>query len=307
MLIAKLKRFLYRNYVKVCKRFFPFLYAKESYYLRTGKRLDYNNPQNINEKLFWLHRYWQHPLIVRCADKIVVRDYVKDCGLGQLLTKIYKTYRNSDEINLSELPSRFVLKCNHGCGYVIICKDKDFFNVETAKRKIDQWLSETIGLETAEFHYQYIKPLAYAEEYIGDKNDERFEIQFFCFNGKAKHILLRNDLGDAAKKSFAISYTPDWQRVADRKIEDMSINIPRPKNLSTIIEYAERLAHPFPQVRVDFYLVEDKVYFGELTFTTHGNILENYTEETLDKWGNELILPEKLKTKWSKVYKSYKQ
>ena len=234
-----------------------------------------------------------------------MRDYVKQCGLETLLTRIYAVYENANQINFKELPGRFVLKCNHGSGFNIICKDKESLNINDTRKLINQWLGTTIGFDTAEYHYQYIPPKAYVEEYIGDENDERLEIQFFCFNGQANHILVRNDLGDAARQSFAISYDRQWSRVHDRINEDMSITIPRPDNFDKLIEYAERLAKPFPHVRVDFYLVGNNVYVGELTFTTHGNILSNYTEEVLRKWGDELVLPKKLKNKWHKEFKSY--
>lgn len=290
---------------KIWKRWFPWNFAHYSYWERTGKELSWKHPKDVNQKLFWLHRYWQNPLIVQCADKLGLREYVKDCGLEQILTKVYAVYDNEEQIDLNELPDKFVLKCNHGCGFNIICRDKSKLDIYDVKDKVHTWLHTTIGLETAEYHYQYIRPQAFVEEYIGDKNNERLEIQFFCFNGNANHILVRNDLGDAAKNSFAISYDRNWKRVHDRIHEDMSFSIEKPKNFDMLIEYAERLAKPFPHVRVDFYLVDDKVYIGELTFTTHGNILSNYTDETLMKWGEELVLPPKLKNKWKREFKSY--
>ena len=302
----KLKRYLRRKAAKyVWKRWFPWNYAHYSYWERTGKELSWKHPNDINQKLFWLHRYWQHPLIVQCADKLGMRDYVKECGLENLLTNVYAVYESEEQIEWGELPDRFVLKCNHGSGFNIICRDKSKLDIEKAKSNIHEWLHTFLGFDTAEYHYQYIRPQLYVEEYIGDKNNERLEIQFFCFNGEPRHILVRNDLGDAAKRSFAISYNMNWERVPERKGEDSSITIPQPKELGQMIEYTKRLAKPFPHIRVDYYLVNHKVYIGELTFTTHGNILSNYTEETLIKWGNELQLPKKLKTKWSKQFTSF--
>lgn len=304
-LINKIRRKAAKN---IWKKWLPWNFAHYIYWARTnGKELSWRHPRDINEKLFWLHRYWQHPLIVQCADKLGMREYVKRCGLESILTPIYAVYENAEQIDIDKLPNRFVLKCNHGSGFNIICKNKDTLDLLGTRQLIDQWLHTTIGFDTAEYHYQYIRPLAYAEEYIGDNNDERLEIQFFCFNGEPRHILVRNDLGDAAKQSFAISYDMNWNRVHERVQEDMSIDINMPKNLAMLIDFTKRLAKPFPHVRVDFYLVGEKVYIGELTFTTHGNILSNYTEDTLVKWGNELVLPPKLKNKWHKEFKSYRE
>lgn len=284
----------------------PNAYAHFFYWECTGKELNYSHPEDINQKLFWLARYWQDPRIVQYADKLAVREYLRELDLDYILTTVFSVYNSAEEIVFDQLPNRFVLKTNHcgGGANMVICKNKQELDKEEARRVICDGLKKVIGIPTCEYQYQYIVPKAYAEEYIGDANDERLEIQFFCFNGKARHILVRNDLGDAAAKSFAISYDMDWNRVKDRKREDMSIGIPRPAKLDEMIGIANKLASPFPQVRVDLYYVDDRIYFGEMTFSTSGNILWNYTDEVLKRWGDELILPPKLKTKWSSHYKS---
>lgn len=287
---------------------FPYAYVRYYYRFHRGKELNYRNPEDFNQKLFWLARYWQDPRIVTCTDKLAVRKYIEDLGLGYILTKLYAIYESAEQIDFNQLPSRFVIKCNHcgGGSNMILCKDKSQLSEGAARASIAEGLQKVIGLDTCEYHYQYIKPMAFAEEFIGGNGEERLEIQFFCLNGIARHILVRNDLGDAAKDSFAISYDINWNRVQDRKREDMSINVPRPQKLDEMINIANKLAAPFPQVRVDLYLVNDKqIYFGEMTFTTSGNVLWNYTDRVVKEWGEELVLPEKLKTKWNKVYKSY--
>lgn len=286
---------------------FPYAYAHYYYWKTLGKELSYRHPIDINEKMFWLARYWQDPRVVQCADKLEVRDYISALGLDYILTKVYAVYNAADEIDFSSLPQKFVLKTNH-CGggiNMVLCKDKNSLDYDKARRVIDEGLKKVIGLSTCEYHYQYIKPQAFAEEFIGDGNGEKYEVQFFCFNGEARHILVRNDLGDAAKNSFAISYNMNWERVHDRKHEDMSIDLPRPDKLDEMVAIANKLAAPFPQVRIDMYLVKGTIIFSEMTFSTSGNILWNYTPDTVMKWGDELKLPPKLKTKWNKVYKSY--
>lgn len=290
-----------------CGRF-PYAYAHYFYWLKLREELDYKNPKGLNQKLYWLARYWQDPRIVTYTDKLAVRDYIIGLGLDFILPKIYAVYDTVDQIDFDKLPERFVLKCNH-CGggdYMVLCKDKSKLDEAASRKAINEGLHAVIGIDTCEYHYQYIKPRAYAEEFIGKAGDERLEIQFFCFNGTARHILVRNDLGDAAQKPFAISYDMNWNRVHDRKREDMTIDIPRPKKIDEMIEIANKLASPFPHVRIDLYLVNQKyIYFGEMTFTTSGNVLWNYTPKVIEEWGEELVLPKKLKTKWSEIYKSY--
>lgn len=300
----KIRRYVGRN---ILYGRFPYAYAHFYYWDKLKEELDYSHPKGLNQKLYWLNRYWQDPRIVQCADKLAVRNYIEKLGLGHILTKVYAVYENADQIDFDKLPNRFVLKCNHigGGSNMVLCKDKSQLYVGAARASIAEGLQRVIGFDTCEYHYQYIEPKAYAEEFIGEEGDERLEIQFFCFNGTARHILVRNDLGDAAKNSFAISYDMNWNRVPDRKSEDMSIDIPRPQELEAMIAIANKLAATFPQVRVDLYLVNHKIYFGEMTFTTSGSILWNYTDRVIKEWGDELVLPEKLKTKWSQVYKSF--
>ena len=270
---------------------------RQDYYNLYERYPDLNHPKDLNEKLLWLSYYWRHPLKARCADKYRCRDYVtKDCGLPEeLLVPLYGVWDSPEDIDFSSLPDSFVLKCNHGCGYNIIVHNKSIFNIEKAKKELKQWLSESYSGNSSEIHYKKIqKHVIMCESYIGE-DGERIEIQFFCFNGEAKHILVRNDLGDQEGKGFAISYDMNWNRVKDRRNEDMSISISRPSNLEFLVYIANTLSKPFPHVRIDLYLTGEKVYLGEMTFTTCGNILYNYLDETLIKWGEELILPHKYK------------
>ena len=284
----------------------PYAFAHYYYWKYTGNELNWKDPKDINQKLFWLSRYWQDPRIVQCSDKLAVREYLQKLGLGYILTEVYAVYHSEEEIDFDVLPSQFVLKTNH-CGggdYMVICKDKSRLDRENALKIIREGLNTIIGISTCEYQYQYIQPKAFAEEFIKGEDGERLEIQFFCFNGQAKHILVRNDLGDAASNPFVISYDMNWNRVRDRKKEDMNIDIERPSKLDEMIRIANKLAEPFPQVRIDLYYVKDKIYFSEMTFSTSGNVLWNYTDEVIQRWGEELVLPSKLKIKWSKVYKS---
>lgn len=281
---------------------FPYQYAKYLYKRKTGKVLNYKHPKDMNEKLFWLARYWQHPLVILCSDKLKVREYLKQSGCGDILNELYHVYNHVNEIDFDKLPERFVLKCNHGWGYNILCKYKNNFDIDDAKNKLRNWMSEVYGTSNAEYHYQYILPKILHEKYIYDPDYEKYEIQVFCFNGEPDSFLVRNDLGHKGQHPFAVSYSLEWKRVQYRKKEDMSIELEKPFNYEKIVQYARQLAKPFPHVRVDFYELRNKLIFGELTFTTCGNILYNYKDETIKQWGNKLILPNGIKNKWKKEF-----
>lgn len=294
------------------RAYFPYIYARYIYYKKTGKCLRYLRPNDFNQKLFWLNRYWQDRRIVEFSDKVNVRDYVIEKGYQSLLTKHFGVYSSAENLDFSTFPNKFVLKTNNsGAGWFIsICKDKETYDFDAARYLMACGLKDVPGVGVTDYQYQFIEPKIIAEEYLpNDESNPRLEIQFFCFNGKAQHILVRNDLGEAADSSFAISYDMQWNRVCDRKAEDMNIDIPRPKDLDKMIEIANDLAVPFPHVRVDFYYYEKegRILFGELTFTTSGKVLLNYPDETLKRWGQELQLPKKLSTKWKTEFPSWEK
>ena len=140
---------------------FPYVYARYYYWKMTGKHLCYSCPKNINEKLFWLNRYWQHPLIVQCCDKIEVRKYVASCNLSHILNPIYATYDSELDIDFEKLPDSFVLKTNNNGAswFVIICHDKNVADLEQMRINMRNALNaKRPGILVADFQYQYIKP-----------------------------------------------------------------------------------------------------------------------------------------------------
>ena len=147
-----------------------------------------------------------------------------------------------------------------------------------------------------EWQYKAIPRKIIAEKYM---DGEMIEYQVWCFNGKPVMFLVRNDLrggkADQARQSYAVTYTPEWERVFYRKDEEKyTQDIPKPVNYEKMLDYAKRLSADFPQVRVDFYEVDKKLVFGEMTFSSHGNILSNYKPDVLLMLGEKLILPEPL-------------
>lgn len=268
---------------------FSFLYwekAKLYYFDRTGKEINYNKPTDLNEKLMWLERYWQHPLKTECSDKYLVRNYLKRCGLEQLLVPLIAVYNNPDEIDYIQLPQKFVLKCNHGSHYNIICTDKNAFDIEMCRTHLDQWIKEDYSKKYMEIHYRDIERRIICEELISETAP--IEYQFWCINGKPKSILACRKNHNGTYDSCSMSL--DWIQLYDRKDENASC-LTKPKQLAKLIEYAEKLSKPFPFVRADFYVVEGRIYFAELTFSPNGNVLSSYKKEFINQMGKELELP----------------
>ncbi len=273
----------------------PLWLVRVLYKRQTGKWFDPRDPRTLDEKLLWLMLYWRHPLKTRCADKYAVRSYVEENGLAPLLTKLYGVYAKSEEIDFASLPDRFVLKTNHGCGFNILCKDKSGLDLAETRRKLGAWLKVDISKFGAELHYAAIKPRILCEEFLEDRSGQPLnDYKVFCFDGRAHCVMActgRTEQG--AKYDF---YDRDWTTKLAYSKTSLLANrtIPRPEALDEILEAAEKLAKPFPFVRVDFYSVDGRAKFGEMTFTPHGSIDAYMTDLAQNTMGDLLRLPEKL-------------
>ena len=267
---------------------YKFIYA-----VRTHKYLNLKKPNNLNEKLFWLSRYWRNPLMPQCADKYKVREYLESKGCGDILNELFGVYDDANDIDFDKLPNKFAIKCNHGSGMNVVCSDKSTLNIQQSISKLNEWLRFQFG-RGVEWQYRDIERKIIAEKYL---EGDMIEYQVWCFNGIPVMFLVRNDLrGDAsdqAQVNYAITYTPDWKRVYYRKNEEQyKFELPKPKNYDKMLDYAKRLSADFPQVRVDFYEIDGRLVFGEMTFSSNGNILSNYKDEIIDMLGKKLKLPE---------------
>lgn len=304
----KIKAKIYNISAKIGKQLFPryfeerdlFREAAKYFRNRTGKNFSYNevsDDSDLNEKLFWLHRYWKHPLIVQCADKYRMREYVKKCGLEHILVPLLGAYDDASEIDFDKLPDKFVLKCNHGCGYNIICTDKNKLDIEQTRNQLNIWMKEVYGRNSFELHYSKIEPKIICEEYLDFSRPENaIDYKIQCINGKPFCFLLCFDRDYTVGKAQLVSYSVDWLKKDFLKQESQK-SVSKPEELEKMLQYAEKLAKPFPYVRVDLYYINGAIYVGELTFTPAGSIMDYYKESTLESMGKTLLLPRKYR-KW---------
>lgn len=261
-----------------------------------GCDINWEHPQTLNEKINWMKFYGdtsQWPLL---ADKVRVRGYVKDRIGESVLPKLYGAWENAGDIDYRNLPHRFVLKTNHGCGMVVPVEERELLDKEETTKKLNKWLEQRYGYETMEPHYLKIQPLVYAEEYI--ENTSRFssslvDYKVFCLSGKPYCILVCTDrvIGLHTNLSF---YDCGWNYIPDilsGKHRDEGKLIPKPDCLQQMLEYAEKLAEGHPQVRVDFYIVKGRVLFGEMTFTSQGGYMDYISHEYDLKMGKLISLP----------------
>lgn len=260
-----------------------------------GYQLNIDNPQTFNEKIQWLKFYYHDPLMIKCADKVAVRDYVKQAIGEKFLVNCIGIYDNPDEIDFSKLPNKFALKVNWGSEQNIICRDKSKLNIRIAKHKLSKWLKKKQNLYYVNFEWQYkdIKPKIICEQYIEGGNDLR-DYKFFCFNGKYKYLRIISRTKDN-KILNAGFYDRDLNKMpfVFNNESDFGEEIPQLNDYNKMIDIVEKLAKPFPFVRVDMYEdINKNIYFGELTFTP-GNGTKAFSSVEWDyKFGEELKLPE---------------
>ena len=237
-------------------------YDKVRFRQAVGYSLHYDNPQTLNEKLMWLNRYWQPQLKADCTDKYRVRKYVSEVGLNHILIPLYGVYTDANAIDFSKLPNTFVLKCNHGCGQNIFCRDKQVFDTEQARKQLNKWLQVDYSKVAGERHYAKIQPCVICEELISETPP--LEYQFWCVNGTPDSCLVCRKNMDGSYDSW--SYSLVWERLNER-ISENTEDVTQPVEYMEMQHYAACLAKPFPFVRVDFYCENHMIYLAELTFT----------------------------------------
>ena len=252
------------------------------------KRVDLKNPQTFNEKIQWLkiHQYPKDLLVVQCANKYAVREYVEKKGLGKILVPLLGAWERAEDIDWDELPDKFVLKCNHGCAYNIVCSNKSKFNKDAAIRQLNKWMKEDFGIYNIELHYSKIKPhMITCEEYLGEKI---VDYKFFCFNGEPKYIYVSNDLIHDRQAQIGFFYL-NGKKMPLVRDDYAPMNIDGfPPFFDDMKDDAVKLCKDFPFVRVDFFLANDTYYFAELTFTPSAGMMPFNPDEYDLEWGEQL-------------------
>lgn len=283
---------IYSLFEKTLYSVSPALLWQLNYLLKMGKMPDLQNPQTFNEKIAWLMFYWRHPLKAQCADKYEARSYIQMQGLGHILPKLLGVYSNTDDIRLSDLPQRFVLKCTHGCGFNVICYDKDRLDWKTVKQKLDVWMKTDISKFNGEIHYAEITPRIICEQYLEDgEHQVPIDYKVYCFGGRAYCTLVCTER-ESGHPKFDF-YDREWKNKLPYSRSSLlsQRNITRPDAYQEMIDAAEILSRPFPFVRVDFYIISGKVVFGEMTFTPSACIDPGYTDEGQINLGRCIELP----------------
>lgn len=266
---------------------------KRWYYIKTGKKLDLENPTTFDEKIQWLKIYDQNPLKSKLADKVEVREYIEQEIGEQYLNPIIGTVDFFDQIDFGQMPDQFVLKCNHGSGWNEIVRDKSQMDIPKIKRNFDYWMSLDYAFYSGfEMQYKDMERKILIEQYIEQADGNLYDYKIHCFMGIPKVIQVigdRDNQNHTAKQAF---YDTNWNRL-DMDTGDYPLyskELSAPIKLDEMLEIAKKLSKPFRYVRIDLYEINNQVKFGEFTFTPNSGIHQWSAESINAEWGDMVPL-----------------
>lgn len=279
---------------------FPVTLVRLRYLARFHKLPNFKNPKNLNEKILYLKLFTDTSEWTRLADKYQVRDYVRECGLEEILVPLYGAWERVEDIPFDTLPDRFILKANNGDGKGTNLKiEKVKMNDEDWARlreTLQEWLSRKhIGALSAEPQYRDIKPMILAEQLLtsGDGQTSLVDYKLWCFGGEPHSFLVCSNRKENGHDTCLGCYDLDWNyhpehMVVSARYPQEPEPLPLPQCLEEMIRVARELSKGFPEVRVDLYESQGRVWFGELTFTSLCGMMNYYTPDYLREMG-ELV------------------
>ena len=296
-MIKKIKHTI-RDILFFCiSRISPKAYSNILYQRTFKKKIDWDNPKDINEKIQWLKFNSNTTKWAEYSDKYLVRNHIEACGLKNILIPLLGKWKRAEDIDWEALPNQFVMKTNHGSGDVLICHDKSKINLTEWTHKFHRLLKSSFGYECAEPHYNKISSCIIAEELLDnivpEISSSIVDYKIWAFDGKPAYIFV---CYNRTPQSLELGlYDLDWNFHQEYLLSTPHYIIgdkpmPRPEALDAMLEVASILSKGFPELRCDLYTVGKKVYFGEMTFTPAAGLIDYYTPEFLGILGDLCIL-----------------
>lgn len=249
---------------------------KLQYRIKFGRKLNLKSPVRFTEKIQWYKLYYKNALMPRCSDKYLVREYIKEKGLGHILNELYCVYDRPEDIRLDELPEKFVMKLSNGSGTNLLCTDKSQLNEKDVIEEFKRFVFKVRANLGREWPYMQTKPVIVVERLLEDEahvNHAVNDYKIFCYDGKPAYIICISDR--YSDRCNHLVYDTDWNkiRVASEgaRIDE---DAPRPDNLQEMLEIAAKLSEDFSFARIDLYSLSGKAYFGEITFYPWSGYME---------------------------------
>ena len=260
--------------------------------LKCGYRLNLKNPRTYNEKIQWIKLYDKNPLMTKCCDKYAVREYVESKGCKEILNDLIWEGFHPEDIPFDRLPKKCVIKVTHGSTFNIICKDSSKLDREEVIRKCNKWLKAKFLEAYGEWFYGVEKPRVIVEKYLDDGTGRLRDYKVYCFNGEPRFIGV--DSGDESKGThYKDIYDTEWNLLKGYEMAYPNSGVPikKPEALDELLKYARILSSDFLHARTDFYIVDNKVVFGEFTFSNSAGFGRVKPEEFALRMGDYLRLP----------------
>lgn len=268
---------------------------KWQYRIKHGRKLNIHDPKRFTEKLQWYKINYRNNVLHQCVDKYEVRKYVEGKGLAETLVKLYGVFDSVDEIDVSQLPDKFVLKTTNGSGglNVLICRDKNGFDKLSVKDQVGDLREYKRGDAGREWAYIGIKPKIIVEEHLENPDNPDAGVndyKFLCFNGHPQYVIVDANRYTDHKRNF---YNIDWTyRDVSSDHENFGNIMDKPEGYENMVAVAAKLSEGFPFVRVDLYNVRGMTYFGELTFYPWSGYVQFDPDDFDFELGEKFILPE---------------
>lgn len=289
------KRFLFLQKYGFFNKMDDEKYLQKLYYSIFGKELRLNNPQTYNEKLQWLKLYNRKKEYTEMVDKARAKEYVSKIIGSDYVIPTIGIYDSFSNIDFSSLPNQFVIKCTHDSGGIVICRDKSSFDQKTAFRKIQKSLKNNYYLQWREWPYKDVPHKIIIEQYMEDQNTRELrDYKFFTFGGKVKLMFIATDRQSTSEETKFDFFDENYNHLNINNGHPNAHSIPqKPENFELMKELAEKLSVGIPHLRVDFYEINGKVYFGELTFFHWSGLVPFEPEEWDEIMGEWIVLPNK--------------
>lgn len=262
---------------------------------RVGYKMDWKEPKTFNQKLQWLKVYNKKEEYIQMVDKAEAKKYVAERIGEEYIVPTLGVYNKFDDINFDEMPQRFVIKCTHDSGGLVIVRDKASFDKVKAKKKIEKALKANPYTVDREWPYKNVKPRIIVEQYLEDsKTSELRDYKFFCFNGEVKALFIASDRYKEGEETKFDFFDTEYNHLPFTNGHPNASVVPeKPQQFELMKELAKELSKGIPHVRVDFYEVDGKVYFGELTFS-HWSGMTSFDPIEWDyKFGEWIDLPKR--------------
>lgn len=296
--LCKLLKNPLKPFAKILERLSPYVrndeaYLRWYYFFCMKKRLNLTSPTTYNEKINWLKLYNRNPFYTTLVDKLKVKDVVAQKIGDEHVIKTLGVWKHAEDIDWDKLPDRFVLKTTQGGGNVgiMICRDKSSFDKSKAVANMNAALKQNLYYSSREWPYKDVEPMIFAEEYMEDEHGELRDYKFFCFNGKCKMLFVATER-QTREEPFFNFFDENYNPLPFKQEHPVNPVIPeKPEGFDEMKRIAEELSKGLPHVRMDLYVINGKVYFGEYTFYHFGGAMPFEPAEWDYKIGEWLQLP----------------